>query len=812
MMPRRPQSAQRSPRTGSFRGSLLAVCHVAGLATGLAFAPALAHADAVDDASAKLYELDGQLTELDKRLKPPEDEKGQLAERRLIDAQVAYELKNYEAASTILYDLIEKYPTSPSFPEALYYLADSLYLKRDFFSARRFFEKLVDLGPSSGRYQDALQRLIELSLHTGDYGPVDGYLAKLSQLPQGQVLPSVPYVKGKYHYFRKQYEDAISTMRALPATHKYFMHGLYFIGASQVAMGKEHFAEALATFDSILKLDVPPPPVKAADKAGAKSNDKNATSVPILDAAQKLIVELAHLGRARILLDQGQLTAAMEAYTKIPSGSPNFTDALYESAWVSIKGKEYQRAARQLDLLLLNSPDSNLAPEVRLLSGNLYIRQNQYGAATTSFAKTRDEYEPLSKELQNELAKTGDPSAYFRDLLAKNLGKFDLAKVVPQPAVKWMKDQPPTVRLGDLLTDESDLDKSLADAEDTIKKLERAINGAGRVNVFPELARARAKGAVISNSLIELKRVIAARVQQLIESAGGAEQAELKGLTDERSSLETQLKHLPTKAESLADRQQKAKAAFNEIDKRASELSVTITGSRAQVVATNKFFHDQVERSLPVDQRKAAQLEIDQYMSEIDREQLAIDAVRKELEEAAQSVGVDDSDMKAGEELKAKYDDVVKRQQALFQRVLARLGGQDRAKGEQIGAILGRADALSGKLLAYNQKIDALAEEKLGPIRIAIGEEKTKVGEHRGLLSGYHGESNDVGGGVLAEGLRGVSQRFYNVVVRADVGIIDVAWALKDSATKETNRLVSERKRELKLLDNEFKEVLKEQP
>ena len=65
----------------------------------------------------------------------------------------------------------------------------------------------------------------------------------------------------------------------------------------------------------------------------------------------------------------------------VGSTSANFYDALYESAWVNIKAKEYQKATRQLDLLILNAPDSSLAPEVRLLTGNLFIRQNQFGLA-----------------------------------------------------------------------------------------------------------------------------------------------------------------------------------------------------------------------------------------------------------------------------------------------------------------------------------------------------------------------------------------------------------------------------------------------
>jgi hypothetical protein len=63
----------------------------------------------------------------------------------------------------------------------------------------------------------------------------------------------------------------------------------------------------------------------------------------------------------------------------------------------------------------------------------------------------------------------------------------------------------------------------------------------------------------------------------------------------------------------------------------------------------------------------------------------------------------------------------------------------------------------------------------------------------------------------MAENFKAVTQRFYNVVVRADVGIIDVAWALKDNSTRNTNRLVAERKRELKLLDDEYKDVNKTQ-
>ena len=63
---------------------------------------------------------------------------------------------------------------------------------------------------------------------------------------------------------------------------------------------------------------------------------------------------------------------------------------------------------------------------------------------------------------------------------------------------------------------------------------------------------------------------------------------------------------------------------------------------------------------------------------------------------------------------------------------------------------------------------------------------------------------------MTAQSFKNIRERFYQVVVRSDVGIVDVSWALKQNKTDENSRLVREKKRELKLLDDEFKEVLKE--
>jgi TolA-binding protein len=811
--------------------------------TGLA-APAWLYADEVDQLGGKVTELDARVYELSKTLRPPPEPGPEIGERRLIDAQVLYELKDYEAASIILFDVIEKYPSSSAYPEALFYLADSLYLKRDYLSSGRFFVKVVELGQNGKRYQEALQRLIELSLHTGDYASVEDYIAKLEGLAADKQLPSVPYVKGKYYYFRRQFDKALDALKTIPPNHIYYFHAQYFVAAANVQKGPESLDDALLAFGNILKTE-------------PKTN------------SQKLIAELAHMGTARILLERGQLTQAQEEYAKIGSKSDQFNDMLYESAWVAIKGKDYVKARQQFDLLLLNAPESPLAPEVKLIVGSLQIRQNNYGLATDAYTKTRDEFEPVYKQLTDELTKTGDAPGYFRDLIAKNLGKFEMVAILPQGAKRWVRDEPDVARVATVISDETDLKKSLKDADDIVKRLEKALSGPARVNVFPELATARAKVQEISNALIEIKKQLAVRESQLLATAAAGQKAQLDQLDAERTALEAKLAGLPASNASMTERQQKARASFNDLDRRASRLQTSVNAMKNQIAAVRRLYLDALAKKNPaaippsppdepppapadepaanasytqvyehvdknltkseegakalaarVEKLKAlaiekpyeSKAELDATTIELYAVTAAIEDVRKDILDHASNVGVGDSDAQAADQVRAQYEDVLKRQHELGVDVKSRLGGTERAKADQVDSILERVHGVDQKILAFNSKIDEILDARLKDVSTALNEEKQHVAGFHDALAGYTNESTEVGGAVVADSFHTVANRFYNVVVRADVGIIDVAWALKDQSSRESTRLVAERKRELKLLDDEFKDVLKDQP
>ena len=85
------------------------------------------------------------------------------------------------------------------------------------------------------------------------------------------------------------------------------------------------------------------------------------------------------------------------------------------------------------------------------------------------------------------------------------------------------------------------------------------------------------------------------------------------------------------------------------------------------------------------------------------------------------------------------------------------------------------------------------------------------------LLNGYGNEvattssqAKGLVGRIAFDSFRRVRQSFYDLVLKADVGVVDVAFTRKQDKTLEIQKLANQKDRELKQLDDEFKEVLKD--
>ena len=751
-----------------------------GALTALA---ATAHADEVDDYARKLIDLEQQVRAMQADFKdaapPPPD----VADRRVLDAQVLFSLKNYEEAATILLDVVEKYPNSRAYDDAIFLLGESLFQARDYYPARQYFTLAVKKQTNSKAEQEALQRLLEIALRTGDYDQIDVYLQRLAAVAPQQLEPGVPYVRAKYLYFRGKLADAAAGFQSIPASNPYYFQARYFLATVTVKNGD--LAGASVIYDSILKLQ------------------------PIDDAG-KDIQDLARLALGRILYERSQFDRAIEAYESVSRTSPRFSEAKYEEAWTYIKATKWQKAWEAIDLLLLNTPDAPEAPEMRLLMGNLQLRMSNFFLAGDSFAKTRDEFEPIHRQLQTEVVRAQQDPAYFENLVGKNLDKFDVGSFIPPNAAKWVKADPDVARLLTLTGDVGDIERALKDSEQIVVKLERAIQTSGRAGIFPDLAAERTKSVEVMNQLVEARQKLVRKIRLLLEpSLTPTEKNQLDRINAERDGLERQIKNLPLTREALKARDQQVREQFEALDGRGSELNVEIQRLEAQLVAIEQFYRS--SRSQQKIRPEDIQGPIKDLRVAIDELHKMHDKVRDEIAEASRESSTAGA---AGEEerrMTARLDDLLKQEQEIQGRAKFRLNRDQQAQVDRASPVLARADAIDRALAEFDRRIDVQAEQRLEKVRGYIATEKEELRQATTKLGGVLGESQAVGGG-LAQAMFGkVADRFYDLVVRSDVGIIDVAWGLKDEKTQAVTKLTTEKNLEVRAVDEDFKKLLEDE-
>jgi len=754
----------------------------------------VAHAQQ-QDAGARLARLEQSASELETSLtqsNPVQEDRATVAERRLIKAQVLYGVGSYDDAAILLYDVVERSKGTRSYPDALFYLADSLFKKGDNLLAREYFHRLIDeLGGRAPPDGKALERLVELVIRTKDAARIQDYLARLDRL-SGPKSDSVPYVRGKYAYSAGKYDEALAFFGAVPAGSTYALQAKYFIGVAHAAKGD--LAAAAKAF-------------LAVTRETPKGKD------------EETVVELSRLALGRVYYERDQVDEAVEAYQAISRRSPAFGDALQEIAWVYVKGKQYDRALRALELLQLANPKASEAAEMRILEGNLRLRKGQaigtqglgntteeYDKATKAFEGTLGTYEQSKDEIDRLLKQHGDRKAFFAALTGRAGDALDVQVEVPKVALEAVREDPQAKRVLGVTKTLDEVKTDLDDVSRVIARVERAVGSPSRVRIFPDLASRRARATEIQEGLVRLRTSLANDERVLLlGSLSPSEQSELTRATAARDQLARRLAALPNSGDGYEERMRKAREAVDNVDKRAKEVEVTLYSLDAQLTALERYY-----ATAPGAKMTAADFERESkaLRDQVEALRKQLDELHHEIELASDEAGIGDELAIEERELRRQLEGAIKAEHAVLARAAARAGGDSAGRVRTIEDLLARADNVDKTVSRVNTRIDQLVEVQLREVKVTIAEEKANLVTYQGQLGAYNGETQTVGSEVAGDSFQRVSRKFKDIVVRSDVGLLDVSWAQKEQAQKYSDRLRIDYAREKNTLDAEFRDVL----
>jgi hypothetical protein len=732
-------------------------------------APALASADS-DPISQKLTSFETEAHEIGTDLPDPSKISATAGQRRLLDAELAYSMGNNDKAALILLDIVGKQQVSDQ-EAAVYYLAEALYEKGDQGAARSYFEQIVQGGNTSGKYyQVALERLVEIAIKNKDVD-ASTYVSTLAGISPSVRSPAVPYVLGKYAYSQEKYDDALALFGQVPKGSDYELQALYFTGTTYVA--KKDVGKATDVFADLVSRT----PHSAVDRR---------------------VIELSQLALGRLYYEREEPSKSIDSYLLVDRHSDLFPDALYEVGWVYVKNKQYDKALRALELLELSDPASTKTATVRILEGNLRIRKAQmireaqiagtisteeasdpateYVKATKIFTETHDQYMPSYLALSQMVDGHLDPSSFVAQIAGRQQPVFSTAPAIPDAAAQWLRDQPEVQRFVGIETDLADIQSNIQQATDIIQRLDAVIAAKDHSFLYPELASRRRRIASIQNELAVIRN-------EIHDRAGVS--------SPDRKALASQFDALGNTDKAFGDRVADAHNGYGAIDKTTVEIDSAIGSAQAMAVAL-RMYATTAQPPMADDQKKNLETSIDEAAKEAQ-------AIEDELADTEREIQL-------GRDLTAMPDEALTQAHDLRKQLTAAQDAEARSLGSNEEAQ--RAMRLADSLDQTDAQIAAMVEQALVQARSQLEQETKSLADYKTEEAGYETEARDVGATALGASFKDVKAKFYDVIVRTDVGNVDVLWSEKEDNDDDLKRLNLARSRDLKQLRDEFKDIL----
>ncbi len=734
-------------------------------------------------------------------------------ERRFSEAEIHFLLEDYSAAIVYLYDIVDspRFREMERYDDALFYLAESLYKQESWLPARGFFLKLVERRPAR-HYEDALIRLLEISGRIGDYSDVERHYQSL--VASGRpVRPEIRYVWGKFIFARRDLEDSVRWERSREAFEKVPIDGPYGLAARYFS-GVVFVQEARKTWERAREAhQASPEGLERAEKRFHEGLRHAAAAFvdvvrhPATDRRGRAVQEQAWLALGRVYVEMGQEEAAIDAYQRIHRHSEHYFQSLYEVAWAFVGSGDMDNARRAAEILLTGAGDSVLAPEVRLLLGHLHARAQRYERAVAAYDEVIREFSPVRDELDELLESHDDPVAYFSGLIAEADGGFDVDTLLPTAAARWASTQQEVERGFAIVSDLEDGRAGIEEGREIAQRVLASLDG-GTLEPFPVLSEGHQRANETRARLLDLQsRLSGVEHALLSHRVPPSLQAAYDEARQERQRLEAEHGRLPSTPEEMEARRQRWLATVERVHREAFRARLEAQSQAAQIEAMQALLEARSQEALVEPSvLDAFVARVEREKAEVERLEARANMLMRELDGLASMVRADTT-VAGAREASAAYEQALADESALFGRVREELGAADE-KLQRLDAVRNDTLAASEKVARLLDDIETRGAARREVLRDRVMNELDRLEEYAGEAAYSEVHTRDLIGRIAYDSVGAVRRQFYDLVLRSDVGIIDVAWARKSDRSREIQKLVEEKDLQLRALERDFREVM----
>jgi hypothetical protein len=264
-----------------------------------------------------------------------------------------------------------------AFEDAQYQLGVALTLGGATATGRRYLERLAARW-GSPYAEPALRRLVDVALEERDAARAVARLAAAGVAPpDGAAADEIAYLRGRAAFDAGRDDEAETVLRHVGPRCRFYPSALYLRGV--VAVRRGDLRGAQDAFCTVAE-ERPGDPLRF-----------------VVDGRYYTVRDLARLALARIAHEERRYDDAFYHDFTVPSDSRELPHALFEAAWSMVEAKRYPLAARLLDELGAEFPDSPLAPDARLLAATLSVKTCRFAAARRALDELVATWEPVAR-------------------------------------------------------------------------------------------------------------------------------------------------------------------------------------------------------------------------------------------------------------------------------------------------------------------------------------------------------------------------------------------------------------------------------
>jgi tetratricopeptide (TPR) repeat protein len=775
---------------------------VFALAIALVAGTRPAHADAGDRALGDAEQLlNTAEADIAKALKGAVPDHRKSAEERLAVGELLRRNKDYESAIGVFNQVIELFhqgkANETTHADAMFLLAESYFDSDQLPSARRQYRELVRLGDreSYSSYAGrALSRLVDVAMRRDFKDELDFVFEQLDRLRASDTSGSLQYARGKALLAAGEHVKAITELRKLPAEAPFSFQAEYLIGVvyTEDVNGPSPTPPTKDEARSV--------PVMAERYAKAVLQFQRLTRMKPRSPDEQHVVDLGWMALGRIFYESDDPLDAAEAYGKVGQESPEFATMLFELAWVFVSLEDHVQAQQTLELLETVAPDSLGLAEGALLRADLNLRSRQFDEALQAYTGVRARFFPAFRQLEKFLAQNKDPAVYYDRLVSQRSGvrtRGDLPPVI----MDWVREIEDD-RAFALIDDVSRSRKLVRDSRKLAKTMAGVLSAATRARAFPELRVVMQRALGLTNRVTFAKRELVKGLEAVSPGATAAMQ-----LRSERAQLRAGLDALPVEVRDFVNREANASRAWDKASQKLQSLTLEADQMQAILNGLRRLLQSPDDYGVMLNASKRAQLSREVTATEADLEvyRKKIQDQREDLERGRVQVGFGDQSYEQDAKTRARFNTLVDQEFAMALK--GDLGEEAQLYAQDAKALLARAGRDQAELESLERGYEHEVADKSRDLLAQVETESRSVEDGSLRLDVLDQHSRELFGEVARRSFMQVREKLSGILLRADVGIAQQAWEVRQSHLDRVQDLQRLRSSREQYLNEELQEV-----